>query len=204
MPTSRRRLGSCDGFVSSAARARACRRSTPRPRSTLGAVLAAEGLGLVYGGGHIGLMGTIADAALAAGGEVIGVIPQSLVDKELAHLKLTELKIVPSMHARKAEMERLSDGFIAAARRFGTADELFEILTWAQLGLHRKPVGLMNVGGFFDALLQWLEPAQKDGFLKPTHRQLLLQADTVEDLLAKLKNYRPPQVTAKWIVEGET
>jgi uncharacterized protein (TIGR00730 family) len=171
---------------------------------TLGGLLAREGLGLVYGGGHIGLMGTIADATLAAGGEVIGVIPQSLVDKELAHLNLSELKIVASMHARKAEMERLSDGFIALPGAFGTADELFEILTWAQLGLHRKPVGLLNVEGFFDALLQWLERAEGDGFLKPTHRRLLLQADSAEELLTQMKSYHPPQVTAKWIVEGET
>ena len=169
----------------------------------MGGLLAREGLGLVYGG-HIGLMGAIADAALAAGAEVIGVIPQSLMDKELAHLKLTELKIVPSMHARKAEMERLSDGFIALPGAFGTADELFEILTWSQLGLHRKPIGLLNVAGFFDPLLQWLGRAMSDGFLKPNHRRLLLQADAADELLAKMKTYQPPQVTAKWIVEGET
>jgi uncharacterized protein (TIGR00730 family) len=172
--------------------------------NALGALLAREQLGLVYGGGHIGLMGTIADATLAAGGEVIGVIPQALVDKELAHLKLTELKVVPSMHARKAEMERLSDGFIALPGAFGTADELFEILTWSQLGLHRKPVGLLNVAGFFDPLLQWLERAMNDGFLKPNHRRLLIQANEAETLLAQMKSYRPPHITAKWIVEGET
>lgn len=171
---------------------------------TLGALLAREGLGLVYGGGHIGLMGTVADAVLAAGGEVIGVIPQSLVDKELAHLKLTELKVVPSMHARKAEMERLSDGFISLPGAFGTADEMFEILTWSQLGLHRKPVGLLNVAGFYDALLQWLERAVADGFLKAKHRRLLLQAESAEELLAQMKSYRPPDVSAKWIDERQT
>src|SRR5262249_8036947 len=135
----------------------------------LGTLLAREHLGVVYGGGHIGMMGVLADAALAAGGEVIGVIPQALVDKELAHAGLTELRVVDSMHTRKAEMEKLSDAFIALAGAFGTADELFEILTWSQLGLHRKPIGLLNTLGFFTPLMQWLHPAVADGFPKAKH-----------------------------------
>jgi uncharacterized protein (TIGR00730 family) len=153
----------------------------------LGELLARRGLGLVYGGGHVGLMGVLADATLQAGGEVIGVISQALVDAELAHRSLTRLHIVETMHQRKALMADLADAFIALPGGFGTADELFEILTWSQLGLHRKPVGLVNVAGFFDPLLAWLDRAVHEGFLRPKHRQLLLSAENGEVALNLLQ-----------------
>jgi uncharacterized protein (TIGR00730 family) len=153
----------------------------------LGAALAARGWGLVYGGGHIGLMGVLADAVLAGGGPVFGVIPQSMVERELAHGGLTELYVVDTMHQRKAKMAELADGFAALAGGFGTADELFEILTWAQLGLHAKPVGLLNVAGFFDPLLAWIDRAVADGFLRREHRGLLEVAGDEEGLLRRVE-----------------
>jgi uncharacterized protein (TIGR00730 family) len=152
----------------------------------LGELLARRGLGLVYGAGNIGLMGVLADAALSRGGEVIGVIPRSLVDRELAHQGLTELYIVETMHQRKALMADLSDGFIALPGGFGTCDELFEILTWGQLGLHSKPVGLLNVDGFFDPLLAWLDHTVEEGFVKPIHRSALLTESDSARLLDRL------------------
>ena len=152
----------------------------------LGRELAARHVGLVYGGGHIGLMGVLADAALAGGGEVIGVIPQALVDRELAHKGLTELRVVGTMHERKALMADLSDGFIALAGGFGTADELMEILTWAQLGLHDKPIALLNVAGYFDPVLTWLDRAVEEGFVRAEHRDLLGHAESVEELIRVL------------------
>src|SRR5713101_8909121 len=149
----------------------------------LGGLVARRGIGLVYGGGHIGLMGILADAVLAAGGEAIGVIPQNMIDKELAHGQLTKLHVVSTMHQRKALMADLADGFAALPGGFGTADELFEILTWAQLGLHPKPIGLLNVAGYFDHLLAWLDHAVQEGFVKAVHRRLLLEADEPERLL---------------------
>ena len=165
----------------------------------LGEVLAARGLGLVYGGGHIGLMGILADSVLACGGSVIGVIPQALVDKELAHPGPTDLHIVTTMHQRKALMADLADGFAALPGAFGTADELFEILTWAQLGLHAKPIGLLNVDRYFDPLLAWLDRAVGEGFLRAAHRQLLLEAEDPERLLDLMERYRPRAETPKWI-----
>src|SRR5439155_13810977 len=138
--------------------------------------MAARGLALVYGGGHVGLMGVLADAILEAGGEVIGVIPQSMVDKELAHTGISKLHIVGTMHERKALMADLADGFAALPGAFGTADELFEILTWAQLGLHAKPIGLLNLAGYFDPLGAWLDQSVREGFLRLAHRQLLIKA----------------------------
>lgn len=149
----------------------------------LGAALVVRGMGLVFGGGHIGLMGVLADAVLAGGGEVVGVIPQALVERELAHRGVTDLRVVGSMHERKALMADLSDAFAALAGGFGTADEVFEVLTWAQLGIHAKPVGLLNTAGYFDPLLAWLDRAVQDGFLSPSSRGLLLVADTPEGLL---------------------
>jgi uncharacterized protein (TIGR00730 family) len=152
----------------------------------LGRALAGRDLGLVYGGGHIGLMGVLADAVLGAGGRVFGVIPQSMVESELAHPGLTELHVVATMHQRKALMADLADGFLALPGGFGTADELFEILTWSQLGLHAKPIGLLNVAGYFDALLAWLDRAVADGFLRPEHRRLVAEAGEPEELLDRL------------------
>jgi uncharacterized protein (TIGR00730 family) len=163
--------------------------------SGLGGLMARRRIGLVYGGGHIGLMGILADAVLAAGGEAIGVIPQNMMDKELAHTKLTNLHVVGTMHQRKALMADLADGFAALPGGFGTADELFEILTWAQLHYHAKPVGLLNVDGFFDSLLAWLDRAVQDGFLKPKHRRLLIEAKNPEELLDRLWLNSPPSKT---------
>ena len=169
----------------------------------LGGLLAARGLGLVYGGGHIGLMGVLADAVLGAGGEVVGVIPQAMVERELAQMNLTRLEVVDTMHQRKARMADLADGFAALPGGFGTADELFEVLTWAQLGLHAKPVGLLNTAGFFDPLLAWLDHAVREDFLKPKHRRLLRVADTPERLLELLLSYRPEEPAAKWIDDAD-
>ena len=146
---------------------------------------------LVYGGARAGLMGVVADAVLAAGGKVTGVIPRALVDQEIAHGGLTQLLVVQTMHERKALMADLADAFIALPGGFGTADELFEILTWAQLGIHHKPVGLVNTAGFFDLLLAWLDRAVADGFLKSKHRRLLIEAGSVEELLDRLSQFKP-------------
>jgi uncharacterized protein (TIGR00730 family) len=149
----------------------------------VGAMLADRGIALVYGGGNIGLMEVLADAALERGGVVIGVIPESLRVREVAHGGLTELRVVGSMHERKALMADLSDGFVALPGGLGTLEELLEISTWSQLGLHRKPIGLLNVGGYFDPLLAQLDRAVEDGFLRPEHRKLLIVADGVSSLL---------------------
>lgn len=169
----------------------------------LGRALAGRGLGLVFGGGHIGLMGVVADAVLQAGGEAIGVIPQALVDRELAHGGLTQLHVVQTMHQRKALMADLSDGFAALPGGFGTAEEFFEILTWSQLGIHAKPIGLLNSAGFFDPLLAWLDRAVAEGFVRPAHRHLLLQAADPEELVARLLSYRPPEARPKWVEPRE-
>ena len=168
-----------------------------------GELLAARGLALVYGGGHVGLMGVLADAVLRAGGEVVGVIPQAMVERELAQMNLTRLEVVDTMHQRKARMADLADGFAALPGGFGTGDELFEILTWAQLGLHTKPVGLLNAAGFFDPLLAWLDHAVREDFLKPKHRRLLLETDTPDALLDLLLRYRPEEPETKWIAEED-
>ncbi|MFN4259319.1 MAG: TIGR00730 family Rossman fold protein [Gemmataceae bacterium] len=169
----------------------------------LGALLARRDIGLVFGAGHIGLMGVLADAVLRGGGTAIGVIPQALVDKELAHNGLTELRVVATMHERKALMAELADAFVALPGGFGTGDEWFEILTWAQLGLHHKPIGLLNIRGFFDPLLGWIDHALAEGFIKPKHRQLIRVAQTPEHLLAVLAHgpITPPQ--PKWIDESD-
>jgi len=149
----------------------------------LGQAMCRRGLGLVFGGGHIGLMGVLADSVLLEHGEVIGVIPQVLVERELAHTGLADLRIAASMHERKAIMADLSDAFIALPGGFGTADELFEMLTWTQLKIHHKPIGLLNVAGFFDPLLAWLDRAVAEGFIKPRHRQIVRTAETADELL---------------------
>jgi uncharacterized protein (TIGR00730 family) len=164
-----------------------------------GEAMVRRGLGLVFGGGHVGLMGMLADTILRAGGEGIGVIPQALVDRELAHRGLNELRVVGSMHQRKALMADLADGFLALPGGYGTADETFEILTWAQLGLHSKPIGMLNVEGFFDPLLAWIDRTVQEGFLRPEHRRLLVDAGDPDQLLDQLRDYRPPESRPKWI-----
>jgi uncharacterized protein (TIGR00730 family) len=165
----------------------------------LGRALAGAGLELVFGGGHVGLMGVVADAVLAAGGRVVGVIPQALVDRELAHPGLTQLHVVETMHQRKALMADLSDGFVALAGGYGTCDELFEILTWGQLGIHRKPIGLLNTAGFFDPLLAWVKLAVRERFLRAAHRDLLLVGADADELLTRLREPPPAPPTDKWI-----
>jgi uncharacterized protein (TIGR00730 family) len=165
----------------------------------LGELIATRGLGLVYGGGNIGLMGVLADAALRAGGAVIGVIPAALQAKELAHGGLTELFVVGSMHERKAKMADLSDAFAALPGGYGTLDELFEILTWAQLGLHAKPVGLLDVAGYFGPLLAAADHMTAERFVRPKHRELLRVADTPERLLDLLLHTPPPAPVEKWL-----
>jgi uncharacterized protein (TIGR00730 family) len=164
-----------------------------------GELLVVRKIGVVYGGGHVGLMGVLADAVLQGGGEVNGVIPQALMDLELAHTGLTNLHVVATMHQRKALMADLADGFVALPGGFGTADELLEILTWAQLGLHSKPVGLLQVNGFFEPLLAWLDRCVEEGFVRPVHRRLLLSANDPEALLAALEQHAAALPVPKWI-----
>lgn len=164
----------------------------------LGAFLACNGIGVVYGGGNIGLMGAVADGALSKRGEVIGVIPKSLMEKELGHAGVTELHVVSSMHERKQMMVDLSDGFIALPGGFGTLDELFETLTWLQLSFHEKPVALLNVCGFFDGLIDFIAHMSRSGFLKPEHAQCVLVDADPAKLLAAMDSFRPPDL-GKWI-----
>lgn len=155
----------------------------------MGDLLAARGLGLVFGGGKVGLMGTVADAVLAGGGEAIGVIPRTLVEREVAHEGLTDLHVVETMHQRKAAMASLADAFIALPGGIGTLEELFEVWTWSVLGFHAKPVGLLNVDGYYDDLLRFLDTAVGEGFFHPEHRSRLLSADTPEALIARLDRH---------------
>jgi uncharacterized protein (TIGR00730 family) len=164
----------------------------------LGRGLADRGLRIVYGGAAVGAMGALADAAMAAGAEVIGVIPQALVDAEIAHSGLTELRVVSSMHARKATMAELADGFIALPGGLGTLDELAEVTTWAQLALHAKPIGLLDPLGYFDLLLRFLDHAVDERFLRPEHRALLLRERAVKPLLDTMAAWTPTAV-AKWL-----
>jgi uncharacterized protein (TIGR00730 family) len=166
--------------------ARGTRDIYARIAGDLGRALAKRDIGLVFGGGHIGLMGVLADAVLQAGGQARGVIPQALVDKELAHTGLTELHIVKTMHERKSLMTDLADAFIALPGGFGTADEFFEILTWRQLGIHAKPIGILNFNGFFDHLLAWLNHAFSEGFLSKDHLRLVQESDDAEELLDRI------------------
>ncbi|MBX9625014.1 MAG: TIGR00730 family Rossman fold protein [Gemmataceae bacterium] len=169
----------------------------------VGRELARRGLALVTGGGRVGLMGEVATAATAAGGTVVGVIPQALSAKEIAYTGATELIVVGTMHERKARMADRADAFVALPGGFGTLDELFEILTWGQLGIHRKPVGLLDVNGFFTPLLGWLDRVVAAGLLKPKHRDLLLASGSVPDLLDRLSAYTPPAPVTKWVEPGE-
>jgi uncharacterized protein (TIGR00730 family) len=160
----------------------------------LGSELVARGLGLVYGGCAVGLMGVLADTVLRLGGEVIGVIPQRLVSRELAHSGLTELRVVDSMHERKATMASLVDGFAVLPGGLGTLDETFEALTWSQLGIHGKPIGVLNVEGYWDGLRQIIEHAVRERFVRPEYAGLLLFADTPVELLDRFAGWRAPQV----------
>jgi uncharacterized protein (TIGR00730 family) len=169
----------------------------------MGALLARRGIGLVYGGGNVGLMGIVADAALAGGGEVIGVIPRSLADREIAHGGVTDLRVVDSMHTRKALMAELSDAFIAMPGGVGTFEEFFEAVTWTQLGVHRKPCGLLNVGGFYTPLAAFIDQAVTEGFIKPIHRAVIVVDDDPERLLNSLATIKLPDVP-KWIKKDET
>ena len=159
----------------------------------VGRTLAERGTGVVYGGGRLGLMGAVADAALAAGGEVIGIIPQALVDAEVAHRDLTELHVVPGMHERKKAFTDLADGFVTIPGGTGTMDELWEALSWAQLGYHADPVGLLNTAGYYDPLIQFWDRMGEVGFLRPQHRDLLIVADTLDVLLERMAAHRPTQ-----------
>jgi uncharacterized protein (TIGR00730 family) len=159
----------------------------------LGRVLAEQSIEIVYGGGHIGLMGALADAALEAGGHVTGVIPKPLKDRELAHRGLSRLEIVATMHDRKAAMARLSDGFIVAPGGIGTLEETFEIWTWGQLGLHQKPLGLLQVGGFFDLLLKFMDYATEEGFVRRRHRRMIQVDSDPLSLVDSMRRYDPPE-----------
>lgn len=169
----------------------------------VGSLLAAEGRTLVYGGGRLGLMGAVADAAVKSGGQAIGVIPQSLLDKEVAHHGLTELRVVTSMHQRKEVMASLSDGFVALPGGIGTLEEFFEIWTWGQLGLHQKPFGLLNVAGFFDPLLVFLEQLAEHRFLRKEHYSMLQTRSVPADLLHAMEHYRPVDVW-RWLTPNES
>ena len=170
----------------------------PAAAKRLGELLAREKIELVYGGGMVGLMGIVADAALKNGGHVIGVIPQSLVIKEVVHEKLPDLRVVKNMHERKALIAELSDGFIALPGGFGTFEEFCEVLAWSQLGYHQKPFGLLDAAGFYRGLLEFFDHATREGFIRPHHRELVLVEDDAEKLLNRLKSYQPPK-DVKWV-----
>lgn len=169
----------------------------------LGRAIAERGWRVVYGGGRVGLMGVLADAALAAGGEVIGVIPEALLRKEVGHQGLTDLRVVQTMHQRKALMSELSDGVVALPGGLGTLEELFEILTWAQLGIHARPCGMLNAGGYYDDLLTFLDQTVSEGFVRGEHRDMILAAGEAAALLDLMAGYTP-RYTAKWMDRDET
>jgi uncharacterized protein (TIGR00730 family) len=174
----------------------------------LGRTMAARGIGLVYGGGGIGLMGTVARAVIEAEGEVTGVIPYALATKERAlavnnGAKL-EMRVVGTMHERKAQMAELADAFIALPGGLGTFEELFEALTWAQLGIHQKPIGILNIEGYFDPLLGMIDRAVADGFVLPRYRRLLVESNEIDDLISKLFNYHPLEGMVRWVEMSET
>jgi hypothetical protein len=172
------------------------------PVRGLGHLLADEGIGLVYGGARVGLMGVLADAVLARGGEVIGVIPRALVQREIAHPTLTELRVVENMHERKATMAELAEGFVALPGGTGTMEELFEAWTWGQLGLHVKPCGLLNIAGYYDALLAFIDRAMTAGFLSQRHREMLVVEEDAHALLRRFTSYSPPD--HKWTESTKT
>jgi uncharacterized protein (TIGR00730 family) len=169
----------------------------------LATTLTERGIGLVYGGSKLGLMGVLADTVLQYGGEAIGVMPKTLIDREIGHAGLTELKIVDSMHERKALMAELADAFVAVPGGIGTLEELIEVYTWSQLGIHVKPCGVLNVRGYYDHLAALLDHAVAEGFLRPQHRAVLSVADEPADLLDRLAAYQPPTV-GKWLELDQT
>jgi len=168
-----------------------------------GAMLAAEGITLVYGGGHVGLMGVLADAVLGAGGRVVGVIPRALWDREVGHRGTTEMHIVETMHERKAMMASLADAFVALPGGLGTLEEIFEVWTWGQLGIHGKPCGFLDVAGYYAPLFAFLDSAVERGLVRPEHRAMAIVDDHGERLLRRLAQYEPPRVT-KWVTSSET
>lgn len=174
-----------------------------REATEVGATLAKEGIAIIYGGAKVGLMGAVAGGALQHKGTVIGVIPHFLQSKEIAHQGLTELILVESMHERKNKMNELCDGVIALPGGYGTMDEFFEMLTWAQLGLHQKPVALLNTAGFYDPLIAMVHNMTEKGFLKTINRDMLLYSDSIGELLQKMNNYSAP-VVQKWITAEKT
>jgi uncharacterized protein (TIGR00730 family) len=171
--------------------------------SALGRSLLRHGIGLVYGGGAVGLMGILADTLLAGEGEVIGVIPRPLGSKEVAHQGLKDLRYVDSMHQRKAQMAELADGFIAMPGGFGTFEEFFEVLTWAQLGIHGKPCGLLNAEGYFDGLIAFIDHAVAEGFVRPKYRPMVLLDSDPEALIQRMQSYEPP-ARGMWIRPDQT
>lgn len=167
----------------------------------LGEILAIRNIELVYGGAKVGLMGTVADGVLSKKGKVTGVLPNFLSNKEIAHDNLTELIIVESMHERKTKMNELSDAVIALPGGFGTLEEFFEMLTWAQLGLHKKPIGILNTNGFYNLLIQFIENTVEKGFLKKVNQEMIIVSEDAEELLDKMRKYVAPKVE-KWIIKG--
>ena len=166
---------------------------------TLGRELSQRGICLVYGGGKTGLMGALADAVLENNGTVIGIVPENLFQPQLIHANLTRLEILPDIHKRKARMSELADGFIALPGGFGTLDELFETLTWAQIGIHRKPVGILNINGYYDLLLSMVDLAREEGFIYSEHRDLFITATEASELLDLLQAYRRPDGLERWV-----
>ncbi|MBK8149668.1 MAG: TIGR00730 family Rossman fold protein [Acidobacteria bacterium] len=164
----------------------------------LGNLFVSDGIRLVYGGGKVGLMGVIADEVMRGGGTVVGIIPDSLERKEVGHREVTELLVVDSMHERKAKMAEFADGFIAMPGGIGTFEEFFEILTWAQLGFHNKPCGILNIAGYYDGLLALCDNAVTEGFLRREHRQLIIEDSDPELLLSKMKEFEPTHLE-KWL-----
>jgi uncharacterized protein (TIGR00730 family) len=168
----------------------------------MGVIMAKRGMRLVYGAGSTGLMGAVADGALEAGGEVIGLIPEIFNTPQLAHQGISHLEVVKDLPARKARLTEISDGFIALPGGFGTLEELFEILTWAQIGLHSKPIGLLNTNGYYDALLVLFNQIEREGFIYAEHQSLYLCASDPEELLDKMEEYQPPAGLESWVERG--
>ena len=170
----------------------------------LARLLVADGIGVVFGGGVVGLMGVLADAVLAEGGEITGVIPRALMDREIAHSDVTDMRVVGSMHERKALMAELSEAFVALPGGLGTLEELFEVYTWAQLGLHRKPCALLNVEGYFDGIAGFLAHAVEERFVRVEHLEVLMVETEPGPLVERLRNFEPDSLLPKWIDRGET